>query len=81
MPEITGIPGVVVPGGLPDLRFVDFRDTSATLLLEQGVNPKIVQEPLGHADIAMTPNRHSHVTLDMQRQAADTIDAAFREAG
>jgi integrase len=37
----------------------------------------IVQERLGHADIAMTLNRSSHVKPDMQRSAADTLDAAF----
>jgi integrase len=62
---------------LPDLRFHDLRHTSATLLLAQGVHPKIVQERLGHADISMTLNRYSHVTPDMQRSAADTLDAVF----
>jgi site-specific recombinase XerD len=51
---------------------------SATLLLAQGAHPRIVQERLGHADISMTLNRYSHVTPDMQRAAADTLDAAFR---
>jgi integrase len=51
------------------------------LLLAQGVHPKIVQERLGHADISMTLNRYSHVTPDMQRSAADTLDAVFREVG
>jgi hypothetical protein len=32
---------------------------------------------LGHADISMTLNRNAHVTPDMQRAAADTLDAAF----
>jgi hypothetical protein len=41
---------------LPGLRFHDLRHTSATLLLAQGVHPKIVQERLGHADISMTLN-------------------------
>jgi integrase len=41
------------------------------------VNPKIVQERLEHADISMTLNRYSHVTPDMQRSAADTLDAVF----
>jgi integrase len=35
----------------------------------------IVQERLGHADISMTLDRYSHVTPDMQRSAADTLDA------
>jgi integrase len=47
------------------------------LLLAQGIHPKITRERLGHADIAMTLNRYSHVTPDMQRAAADTLDAAF----
>jgi integrase len=50
---------------------------SATLLLAQGVHPKIVLEWLGHAGISMTLNHSSHVTPDMQRQAADTLDTAF----
>jgi integrase len=65
--------------GLLDLRFHDLRHTSATLLLAQEVHPKIVQERLGHAGIAMTRNRSSHVMPDMQRAAADTLDGAFRE--
>jgi hypothetical protein len=31
------------------------------------------------ADISMTLNRYSHVTPDMQRSAADVLDAAFRD--
>ena len=46
-------------------------------LLAQEVHPRIVQERLEHADIGMTLNRYSHVTPDMQRSAADTLDAAF----
>jgi integrase len=43
------------------------------------MHPKIVQERLGHADISMTLNRSSHVTPDMQRAAADTLDAVFTQ--
>jgi integrase len=65
---------------VPRIRFHDLRHTSATLLLAQGVHPKIVQERLGHANIAMTLDRYSHVTMDMQRQAADALDAALQSA-
>jgi integrase len=41
--------------------------------------PRIVQERLGHADIAMTLDRYSHFTPHMQRSAADTLYAAFCE--
>lgn len=59
--------------GLPRIRFHDLRHTAATLMLANGEHPKIVQERLGHSDISMTLNRYSHVTMDMQREAADRL--------
>jgi hypothetical protein len=46
--------------GLPDICFHDLRHTCATLLLSQGTHPKLVQELLGHATIAMTLDTYSH---------------------
>jgi integrase len=60
--------------GVPIIRIHDLRHTSATLMLANGEHPKIVQERLGHANISMTLDRHSHVTMDMQRNAADRLD-------
>jgi integrase len=60
--------------GLPLIRFHDLRHTSETLLLQQGVHPKIVQERLGHADISMTLNTYSHVLPNMQEDAALKMD-------
>ena len=34
---------------VPTVRFHDLRHTSATLMLSQGVHPKIVQTRLGHS--------------------------------
>jgi len=59
--------------GVPRIRFHDLRHTAATLMLANGEHPKIVQERLGHSDISMTLNRYSHVTMDMQRDAADRL--------
>lgn len=61
--------------GLPPIRFHDLRHTSATLMLANGEHPKIAQERLGHSDISITLNLYSHVTMDMQREAADRLDA------
>lgn len=61
--------------GLPRIRFHDLRHTAATLMLANGEHPKIVQERLGHSDISMTLNRYSHVSMDMQREAADRLAA------
>lgn len=47
------------------------------MFLAELVHPKIVQERLGHSDIAMTLNRYSHVTAEMQQAAADAIEFAL----
>jgi integrase len=54
---------------LPDIRFHDLRLSVATLLLEIGTHPKIVQELLGHENIGMTMDIYSHVMPTMQREA------------
>ena len=58
---------------LPVIRLHDLRHTAATLMLANGEHPRIVQERLGHSDVAMTLNRYSHVTETMQRDAADRL--------
>ncbi len=63
--------------GLPPIRFHDLRHTCATLLLSKGVNPKIVQEMLGHANISVTLDIYSHVLPDMQEEAAAAMDDVF----
>ena len=65
-------------GGLPtDFRFQDLRHTCATLLLRQGVNPKFVQELLGHGDVSLTLNVYSHVLPSMGDQTATAMDKAL----
>ena len=60
--------------GLPDIRFHDLRHTAATLMLQQGSHPKIVQAILGHSDISLTLNIYSHVLPSMQEEAAEKMD-------
>ena len=43
--------------GLPDIRFHDLRHTCPAVLLSKSVNPKFVQELLGHA--RLRPSRPS----------------------
>lgn len=59
---------------LPAMPFHALRRTAATLLLQKGVHPKIVQERLGHSNIAMTLDTYSHVMPSMDRGAADLLD-------
>ena len=60
--------------GLPDMRFHDLQHTAATLMLKKGVNPKIVQKRLGHADISLTLNTYSYVLPPMQDEVAEKLD-------
>lgn len=63
--------------GLPRIRFHDLRHTFATLLLSKGTHPKVVQEMLGHANIAMTMDTYSHVLPNMQGGAVAAMEEAI----
>ena len=62
------------------MRFHDLRHTAATLLLSDGTHPKVVQEVLGHATIAVTMDTYSHVLPHMQREAAGAFDRLLKPA-
>ena len=63
--------------GLPRLTAHGLRHTSATLMLDSGVAPKVAAELLGHADASLFMNLYSHVTPTMQSEAADKLSAAL----
>jgi integrase len=64
--------------GLPKMRLHDLRHGAATLLVDAGAHPRIVQEYLRHAPGSrMTMARYAHVTAAQQRDAADLLDAAL----
>ena len=66
--------------GLPTIRFHDLRHTSATMLLGEGIHPKIVQERLGHSTISLTMDTYSHVLPSMQLDAADKLNGILKKA-
>jgi integrase len=55
----------------------DLRHTAATLLLAQGVSPRVIMDTLGHSQISLTLNTYSHVLPELQREAAARMDAAL----
>jgi len=64
--------------GLPsDTRFHDLRHTCATLLLTRNINPKIVQELLGHSSISITLDIYSHVLPTLQEKAVEAMESIF----
>ena len=68
---------LLAAAGLPRMRFHDLRHGAASLLLAQGVHPRVVMEMLGHSTIALTMNVYSHVIPELQREAADKMEAVF----
>lgn len=63
--------------GLRRIRFHDLRHSTATLLLEQGVELVVIKELLGHAHIGVTATVYAHVRLRLQRKAIDTLSTAL----
>lgn len=65
--------------GLPQRRFHDLRHSCATLLLVQGVSPRVVMEILGHSHIALTMNTYTHVVPELRRDAALRMESLLNE--
>ncbi|MFD5622406.1 tyrosine-type recombinase/integrase [Streptomyces yangpuensis] len=63
--------------GLRRIRFHDLRHSTATLLLEQGVELVVIKELLGHAHIGVTAAVYAHVRLRLQREAMTALGNAF----
>ncbi len=66
---------------LPHMTVHGLRHAHATMLLEEGVNPKVVSERLGHATIATTMDVYSHVLPGLQEQAALALDGKLGRHG
>lgn len=65
--------------GLPRIRFHDLRHTAATLMLSDGIHPKVASEVLGHSTVAITLDLYSHVTETVAAQAALRMDRLLSE--
>ena len=60
---------------LPHIRLHDLRHSNATALIQAGVNPRVVQQRLGHSDVNITLNTYTHVLPEMDVDAAEKLDA------
>jgi integrase len=66
--------------GVRRIRFHDLRHTAATLLLEQGIHPKVVSEMLGHSGVAITLDTYSHVSPALHQGAAAVMEGILNPA-
>jgi integrase len=62
---------------LPRIRLHDLRHTWATLAMRAGINPKVVQERIGHASVAITLDLYTHVDRETHAAAAAAVSGLF----
>ncbi|GAA1920063.1 tyrosine-type recombinase/integrase [Streptantibioticus ferralitis] len=62
--------------GVRDARVHDRRHTSATLLLEYGVDVRVVMEILGHSGLRVT-TRYTHIAAPLAQDAARRMGQAL----
>lgn len=66
-------------GGVPPTDLYATRHTTATLLMELGADPKIIQQILGHAN-ALTTERYKHVSVELARAELARLEAALQSS-
>ncbi|NQT73709.1 MAG: site-specific integrase [Chloroflexi bacterium] len=66
--------------GLHGVRFHDLRHTHASLMLKQGIHPKVVSERMGHSTVSITLDVYSHVTPGIQQAAALAFEEVVQTA-
>lgn len=70
---------VLESAGLPRMRVHDLRHNVGTLLMSMGVYPKVVQELLGHSDVAITLGLYGHAVPGMHDTAMDKWEGFLQE--
>ena len=58
---------------LRDIRFHELRHSCASLLLAKGIPMKMIQDWLGHSDMATTANIYSHIDSTSKKETAQAI--------
>ena len=59
----------------------ELRHSYLSMLAQQGVHPKVMQELAGHASATITMDIYTHVNMDQKREAADVMEDAFQGIG
>ena len=68
-----------VRSGVKQIRVHDLRHSHVAYLINQGVQPLIIKERLGHRDIKITLNTYGHLYPNQQKKVADMLNAAKNE--
>ncbi|MCE0764817.1 site-specific integrase [Pseudonocardia kujensis] len=71
---------LIIGAGLPPIRLHDLRHGAASLMMAAGVDLKIIQETLGHSNIALTANTYTRIFPEVATAAAEATAAVVPRA-
>jgi integrase len=63
--------------GLPHMHFHDLCHSAASILLSMGVPAHVVQELLGHSDVATTLGIYGHVVSSVRKDVVDKLAGLY----
>lgn len=63
---------------MPEATYHDLRHTHAAMLIKIGMQPKVIQERLGHASIKITMDLYGYLMSGLQEAVADALDEQFQ---
>jgi integrase len=66
--------------GVPESTMHDLRHFFASMLIRDGLSPKVVAKLLGHADAAMTLRVYAHLWPDDEDRSREAVDRALLRA-
>lgn len=69
----------VETAGLSGLEIHELRHTAASLMINQGADPKLIQSQLGHSSISITYDIYGHLFPDRLDELASQLDKLIRE--
>jgi integrase len=72
---------ILTAAKLPRIRIHDLRHTCASLLLVQGVHPRVVMELLGHSQSSLTFDTYSHVLPAFGARRGGRLENGFSGRG
>lgn len=66
---------------MPQATYHDLRHTHAAMLIRMGVQPKVIQERLGHSSIKMTMDLYGYLMPGLQESVAEALDLQMAASG
>jgi integrase len=69
------------PAGVRHLRVHDLRHATATFMLAEGVDLKVIQATLRHSRLSTTADVYAHVLAEVQRAGADRMGGMLTRLG